>query len=111
MAKPTPAEIAAEDALVETGDALKDLDDQKLAQLDSALTPIPELADLLAEATGWRPHVRVDITDPPTPIGVIVGELEATAPSADAAMRVVAPAAARAIRAARTAGAGVEGVA
>lgn len=105
MGVTTQTETVADATADDEASDLVDVGDQKLALLDAPLTPVPVLADTLAQAAGdgERPRLRIDLTDPPTQPVATIGGIEATGANADEAMKLLAQTVSRAIRTARAA--------
>jgi hypothetical protein len=81
----------------------------QIAALETATAA--SVADLLQGITGERPHVRIDIADPPrSPIATVAG-VEATAATADEALVALGVAVAAQIRDIKTTSALVDGIA
>jgi hypothetical protein len=71
--------------------------DETIAKLADPATQAIEVPDLVREATGVRPHLQIDLTDPPTPPCAIVGELALFGIDADQAMQKLGRTVARAL--------------
>ena len=78
--------------LVSLGDlsetALAAIASPAIDKLDDIASTVPELSDALEQAFGVVPHLRIDITDPPSPVVVTALGLELAGELGEAVDRV-----------------------